>query len=103
MKSRRSGLVFASAAGGRQEAVELGEVFGGRRSRQVLGDGEALDDLIHGLALFGLKAFGVVQVFFAVVFYVALDAVQEVDAKVPDGGQVAVFPDARDDVVQEFS
>ena len=55
-----------------------------------IGDGYALDDLIHGQAGFGLEPLRLVEILLAVVLYVALDAVQEVDAEVADGGNVPV-------------
>jgi hypothetical protein len=44
--------------------------------------------------LLARRPLGLVEVFFAVVFDVALNAVEEIDGEVTDAGQVAVFADS---------
>jgi hypothetical protein len=68
-----------------------GDVGGSEGRCRTFGWCKALDDPVHGFALFGSEALGVVEVFLPVVLDVALDAVQEVYSEVPDRGQVACF------------
>jgi hypothetical protein len=78
-------------------------VVGGRGGRVV--DLDAVEDGFGGGVGLGAEAFGVVVVALGVARYgeVALDAVQEVDAEVSDGGQVAVLADAGDDFIEDLA
>jgi hypothetical protein len=65
---------------------------------RLVDDGEALDDLVHGLALFGLSPSARLR-----VLNVALDEVEKTDAEMSQDREITMLLNARGDGVQELA